>query len=816
MHLASNKRRAVGCLASAAIALAVVGAAIGADGDRAPGEAWRTAFETRPDIDLGGRMVVVLAAPSLADRMKAHGVLPSPKAQRRFVRQADVFQRRLLAALRRQGVKIERERVYTRTFNGFSAILDARALAALERAPGVAGVYPVRAVYPASVTGDVLERPEFGPGGGRRPGISLAGADGRGVTIALLDTGVDRNHRALHDRVLPGVDLVDGRGGAGQPEAHGTRMAGLLVGSDPLGGVAPGATIFPIRVLAPALGDGALGFAGRSDVLLAGLERAVDPDNDGAVDDAARIALAPLVEPYAAFADSPEARSVAGAVRLGTLVVAPVGNDGPSGGGFGTVGAPGGVPAALGVGAIDTRAETLTVEVRLSAGGEELWSGTARLLGPVAPAGPSDVGRTRLAVLPANGTPLAPRLRAIASGEVDAVVVYGSGLPAGGVDLDSRAALPVVAVPLEAGQRLADAVERGWDASLSLGEVSSSPNPAASGVAAFSSQGPAVGGHAKPDLVAPGVGLATADASRGGGAAYATVTGSSAAAAAVAGAAALVSEARPSLDASELAGVLVGSARPLGSAGILEPVAAQGAGLVDPAGAARAELAAAPAHVTLGPLTAKVSTAEATVSIANVSSRLLRVRLSLEGSEGPAGSPTLDPQRLVLRPGERRDVAVSVHASGGGAGAGTIVARARGIVVGRIPWIISRAPARVRLVRAVELSARVFRASDRAPALLSFQAGRADASLAGLSVTPVALLEVELLNARGERLGVLARLRDLLPGRYSLGLTGRAPAGTKLAPGRYVVRLKARSADSAEGVAAFTSTVSIGFRIAAP
>jgi len=37
----------------------------------------------------------------------------------------------------------------------------------------------------------------------------------------------------------------------------------------------------------------------------------------------------------------------------------------------------------------------------------------------------------------------------------------------------------------------------------------------------------------------------------------------------------------------------------------------------------------------------------------------------------------------------------------------------------------------------------------------------------------------------------LARLRDLLPGSYSFGITGRGPSSARLAPGTYQVRLAA-------------------------
>ena len=65
--------------------------------------------------------------------------------------------------------------------------------------------------------------------------------------------------------------------------------------------------------------------------MIAGLERAVDPNGDGDAHDAARIALLGVVEPFASFADSPEAQAVDGALALDMLVVAPAGNDGAAG-----------------------------------------------------------------------------------------------------------------------------------------------------------------------------------------------------------------------------------------------------------------------------------------------------------------------------------------------------------------------------------------------------------------------------------------------------------------------------------------------------
>ncbi|MFI5906243.1 type VII secretion-associated serine protease mycosin [Dactylosporangium sp. NPDC051541] len=79
---------------------------------------------------------------------------------------------------------------------------------------------------------------------------------GRGVIVAVIDSGVDASHPDLDGQVLPGVDLVDpGAGNQGQfdPVGHGTTVAALIAGSsrDNAGaeGIAPGAKILPIRVL---------------------------------------------------------------------------------------------------------------------------------------------------------------------------------------------------------------------------------------------------------------------------------------------------------------------------------------------------------------------------------------------------------------------------------------------------------------------------------------------------------------------------------------------------------------------------------------
>src|SRR6185295_1018024 len=141
----------------------------------------------RPSVEVGQRKLVVLKAPSLAQRVAANGGFASDAAERRWTAAALAAQKRLLLDLGTHGIRMRVEFSFTRVLNGFSAPLDARAVALLERRPEVAGVYPVRVAYPASVSSALLGKTGVARGAGHLPAVTLPGYDGRGVTIALLD-----------------------------------------------------------------------------------------------------------------------------------------------------------------------------------------------------------------------------------------------------------------------------------------------------------------------------------------------------------------------------------------------------------------------------------------------------------------------------------------------------------------------------------------------------------------------------------------------------------------------------------------------------
>jgi subtilisin family serine protease len=88
------------------------------------------------------------------------------------------------------------------------------------------------------------------------PALWAAGADGRGITVAVIDTGVQASIPELSGKVLPGADFI-GNGTDGRTDfdsedfSHGTAMASLIVASQGYGdieGLAPAAKILPIAV----------------------------------------------------------------------------------------------------------------------------------------------------------------------------------------------------------------------------------------------------------------------------------------------------------------------------------------------------------------------------------------------------------------------------------------------------------------------------------------------------------------------------------------------------------------------------------------
>ncbi len=805
--------------------------------------AWEGLVGSRPRVAPGRRVIVVLKTPSLAQRVAAAGGIVGTERERAWTGSVLAAQKLLIARLALAGIAVHPDYAFARVLDGFSAVIDPSAVPAIERDENVAGVYPVRVAYPSTISTQVLASDAYGPGSGHRPELGISGVDGRGVTIALLDTGVDSAVPYLRGRVLDGIDVVGGDSSvlaaprpddSSQVERHGTEMAGLLVGGggpSGLAGVATGAAVLPVRVAGwqpDALGHWAI--YARSDQVIAGLERAVDPNDDGDAHDAARVALVALAEPFAGFTDGPEARAAAGALALDTLVVVPAGNDGVAAAGYGDISGPGGAPDALTAGALDARTRTAEARIVIRAGLATLLDTTTVLAGAVAPRSRLDlqvavprgglraahaaaphltafftrrggsIVAGKAALVPTGTSPAAAAERAAAAG-ASAVLLYGSAaaLPPGALGLQETVPVPVVSLSLGTARALLARLAAGSIVTVALGAARTAPIPEEGHVAAFSSSGLAFDGGVKPDLVAPGVGLATSDpgVNSDGSARFVTVNGTSAAAATVAGAAALLAQARPSLGADALKGLLVGTARRIEP----DPVAAQGSGSIDLGAAVAGELAASPAALALGRSTGAGWRVQASFTLTNLSTRAVNVSLGVRTQDEGAAAVdfSLQPNSIHLRPGHsvlvRIGAVTASTPSGASTADGAVVADIAGGGQIRVPWAIAFGPDNVDLIARATLSSHAFAASDITPALLALDVGRVLRVARQTEIRPVAQLDVDLWRADGTRVGLLARLRDVLPGRYTFGITGRGPDGKLLPAGDYVVRVIAHPVD---------------------
>jgi hypothetical protein len=318
---------------------------------------------------------------------------------------------------------------------------------------------------------------------------------------------------------------------------------------------------------------------------------------------------------------------------------------------------------------------------------------------------------------------------------------------------------------------------------VEIGTARTRHNPTAGTAAAFSSRGLAFDGGLKPELIAPGVALLTSHPGRAadGSPAFGTVSGSSAAAAVVAGAAALLAQARPELDAAALKGALVGTARP--------------GGLLDLGAASVVEVVAEPASLALGEGAQRGWSGKERFTVRNLSRRRLRVHVSV-GRLGEIGGIALavSPATVTLPPRGQQRVFLAGRVAYVPPGTQSVTASlqltAGGGAPVRIPWSVAFGPRPTGLLGGVRLSTKRFRPSDAAPALLQLRAGRLGERDGISEVLPVSHLDLELWQGK-ERMGRLSRLRNLLPGRYTFGLTGRGPGGRRLAPGHYELRLLA-------------------------
>jgi serine protease AprX len=155
-----------------------------------------------------------------------------------------------------------------------------------------------------------------------------AGLTGRGVGIALIDTGVTKVPGLASGNVVYGPDLsFESQDPATRYRdnfGHGTHLAGIMVGNDPVSGfrgLAPGAKLTSVKV---GVGNGSV------DVVqvLAAIDWVVEHRNDDPRNPIRVITLAYGTDSQQDYRTGPLAFAVEQAWKAGIVVVVAGGNDG--------------------------------------------------------------------------------------------------------------------------------------------------------------------------------------------------------------------------------------------------------------------------------------------------------------------------------------------------------------------------------------------------------------------------------------------------------------------------------------------------------
>ena len=255
-------------------------------------------------------------------------------------------QNQLLGELRKQKMVQRVHGQFTQLTNSLVITAEAGSIEKIRRLPQVAGVYPdarVKALLADSV--GVTKAPQLW---GMIDSQSRK-VTGEGVTVAVLDTGIDYTHPDLGGcigtgcKVAGGYNFVEGEDvtNAIDKHGHGTHVAGIIAAKGTLTGVAPDVTLYAYKVLSDQ------GW-GMESGIIAALEKAVDPDRNPLTDD--QIDIVNMSLGGSGAPDSPISEAANNAMAAGVVVVVAAGNSGSA---YSTIGSPGNAEQVLTVGASD-------------------------------------------------------------------------------------------------------------------------------------------------------------------------------------------------------------------------------------------------------------------------------------------------------------------------------------------------------------------------------------------------------------------------------------------------------------------------------
>lgn len=577
-----------------------------------------------------------------------------------------------------------------------AVVVEAADEALLRRLPGVRRVTPVR-VYELFLNRALVNH-RAAEAWDLAGGVEQAG---KGVKIAILDTGIDPRHPGFQppkdsqmpegyprvnepeadNRALTNPKIIVARSydgsSARDTEGHGTAVAMAAAGlrhPSPRGiisGMAPAAWLGVYRVSNPS--DGLI----YSDRVLKAL--------DDAVKDGMDVVNMSFGSVGATSSDNdPLAEAVGNAVAAGIIVVNAAGNTaGPM-----TVDDTAAAEKVIGAGSNDPAPDTQVIpSVGLPAPAQPSSNVVSHepVMGPLV-----DAARfgDRFGCRAYEGEPLKGRIPLIergvcvfhqklalaAAAGAPAAIVFNSANPPSGspedlviMNVDDNPTIPGLFIRNSDGARLKEALTLWEDLQVTLRFPSANALP--DRISSFSSRGPSVDLRIKPDVVATGARVYTAavlddwwacDICDPSG--YLTLSGTSFSAPIVAGAAAVLKAARPGLGVDAYRSLLINAAHPfLLSTGETAPVNSAGAGILDVARAMKSALAADPVSISFGAGGSRVES-EKTLTARNLSDVPLRLAIEIQSAD--AAKPEADPSELSVPPGETATLKIRFAAEG--------------------------------------------------------------------------------------------------------------------------------------------------------
>lgn len=449
---------------------------------------------------------------------------------------------------------------------------------------------------------------------------------GRGVLVAVIDTGVDYTHPDLGgaygpgNKVVGGYDFVENDEDPKDIDGHGTHVAGIIAANGRFKGVAPEAQILAYRVV----GD-------RGGVRTSAVTRAIDR----AIRDGAKVINLSL---GSSTDIDVLRRAVSSATKAEVIIVAAAGNLGPS---EGRIGSPAGQYSTIAVGSsvIPLRSELMVagsglIESRAMLGSTVLPTPISGDLVFVKYARPTDVQSLdlagKIAIAERGGENDERVFFSIKEESVSAkgavgLVVYNNqpGIFEGALVHDQTPAgyypqIPVVSVSRETGLSLLEKMKNS-KVSASI-KIETMPEQ----LERSSSRGPVSAFYAKPDLIAPGMAVtSTAPDGR-----YSILSGTSFAAPSVTGLVTLLLE-KNNLTKDDIVGIIAPASRPLRNTttGELFPMNHQGSGRIDIANAVTAPVSIMP-HQIIAHLAPSQVIFNRAISIKSITNTLANVSVS--------------------------------------------------------------------------------------------------------------------------------------------------------------------------------------------